>query len=200
MLSKPKYKICKRLGNGIYEKCQTEKFALSEARAKKTYKRRRNVSDYGRQLLEKQKVRFAYGISEKQLRNYVLSANTAKEPTTELFQELETRLDNVVYRLGLAATRRAARQMVSHGHIVVNDKKMTVPSYSAKKGDAIAVREGSMDKPLFIIRKESITSHTAPKWLTLDAKKLSASIKAPPEFVISDVIFDFPSVFEFYSR
>jgi len=200
MLSKPKYKICKRLGNGVYEKCQTEKFALSEARSKKTYKRRRNVSDYGRQLLEKQKVRFAYGISEKQLRNYVLNANNAKEPTTELFQELETRLDNVVYRLGFASTRRAARQMVNHGHIVVNDKKMTIPSYTTKKGDAVKVREGSKDKPLFIIRKESIAGHSAPKWLTIDVKKLSASIKAPPEFTTSDVVFDFPSVFEFYSR
>lgn len=200
MLSKPKYKICKRLGNGVYEKCQTEKFALSEARTKKTFKRRRNVSDYGRQLLEKQKVRFAYGITEKQLRAYVKNANNAQEPVTALFQELETRLDNVVYRLGFAPTRRAARQMVSHGHIVVNKKKMTVPSYVVKKSDAITIREGSKDKPLFVLNKERIGAHTVPKWIIVDVKKMTASMKALPEFIVGTVVFDFPSVFEFYSR
>ena len=200
MLSKPKYKICKRLGNGVYEKCQTQKFALSEARAKKTFRRRRNLSDFGRQLLEKQKVRFAYGITEKQLRKYVDMANKAKEPTMELFSQLETRLDNTVYRLGFAPTRRAARQMVSHGHIQVNGKKMTVPSHVVQKADAITVRDGSKDKPIFVGNSDTIAGHTAPKWLTVDAKKLQASVKANPEFVASDTVFDLPAVFEFYSR
>lgn len=200
MLTKPKYKICKRLGNGIYEKCQTQKFALSEARAKKTFKRRRNVSDYGRQLLEKQKVRYAYGITEKQLRKYVAMALGAKDPSAELFKNLETRLDNTIYRLGFAPTRRAARQMVSHGHIVVNSKKMTVPSHTVRKSDAIAVRDASKEKTLFTGNADAIANRTAPKWLTADAKKLSASVKSLPEFVASDTVFDLPAVFEFYSR
>ncbi|QSH39585.1 30S ribosomal protein S4 [Candidatus Kaiserbacteria bacterium] len=200
MLSKPKYKICKRLGNGVYEKCQTEKFALSEARVKKTFKRRKNLSDFGRQLLEKQKVRYAYGITEKQLRKYVESAVRTKEPAAELFKGLETRLDNTVYRLGFAPTRRAARQMVSHGHVTVNDKKMTVPSHIVKTGDTISVREASKIKPLFVGNMDTITKHTAPKWLAADSKKLTSSVKAAPEYSATDSIFDFPAVFEFYSR
>ncbi|MBL4644772.1 MAG: 30S ribosomal protein S4 [Candidatus Pacebacteria bacterium] len=200
MLSKPKYKICKRLGNGVYEKCQTQKFALSEARVKKTFKRRRNLSDYGRQLLEKQKVRFAYGITEKQLRKYVTAAVRTKEPTLELFKGLETRLDNTIYRSGFAPTRRAARQMVSHGHITINGKKMTVPSHMLKTGDVLSVRDGSKDKPLFVLNMDTIAGHGAPKWLTTDGKKLTSKVKAVPEFVASDTFFDLPAVFEFYSR
>ncbi|MAZ67686.1 30S ribosomal protein S4 [bacterium] len=200
MLTKPKYKICKRLGNGVYEKCQTQKFALSEARVKKSFGRRRNLSDFGRQLLEKQKVRYAYGITEKQLRKYVADALGAKNPATELFKKLETRLDNTIYRLGFAPTRRAARQMVSHGHIQINGKKMTVPSHAVKKGDAIAVRGGSTNKPLFVANMDIISTHTAPKWLSTDAKKLTASVKATPEFVARDTVFDLSAVFEFYSR
>ncbi len=200
MLSKPKYKVCKRLGSGVYEKCQTQKFALSEARVKKTFKRRRNLSDYGRQLLEKQKVRFMYGITEKQLRKYVATAVSTKDPATVLFQNLETRLDNAVYRSGFAPTRRAARQMVSHGHITVNGKKMTVPSHVVKKGDAIGAREGSKDKFLFTGNMDTISAHTAPNWLATEAKKLTAKIKTTPEYVATDTFFDLPAVFEFYSR
>ncbi len=200
MLAKPKYKICKRLGNGVFEKCQTEKFALSEARAKKTFKRRRNVSDYGRQLLEKQKVRFAYGISEKQLRKYVTAALSTKDPAVSLFQGLETRLDNTIYRSGFAPTRRAARQMVSHGHIVVSEKKMTVPSHAVTAGTIVTVREGSKNKLVFTNNSEVIEKHSAPKWLTVDGKKLSATVKALPEFAVGESSFDLPVVFEFYSR
>jgi len=200
MLSKPKYKICKRLGNGVYEKCQTQQFALAEARAKKTFKRRKNLSDFGRQLLEKQKVRYAYGITEKQLRKYVATAVKSREPAATLYQELETRLDNVVYRMGFAPTRRAARQMVNHGHVVLAGKKMTIPSHQVKKGEIITVREGSKAKPLFAGNKETIENHTAPKWLTVDSSKLTGTVKAIPEFVSTDTIFDLPAVFEFYSR
>lgn len=200
MLTKPKYKICKRLGNGVYEKCQTQKFALSEARAKKTFKRRRNLSDFGRQLLEKQKVRFAYGISEKQLRKYATDSLKSKEPTSELFRLLETRLDNVVYRLGFAPTRRAARQMVNHGHILLNGRKMTIPSHKVQKGDVISVKENSKSKGLFALKTDAIEGHMAPKWFTVNSKKLTAETKTLPEFVAGDTVFDLPAVFEFYSR
>jgi len=90
--------------------------------------------------------------------------------------------------------------MVSHGHILINGKKMTVPSHIVKKGDAITARDASKDKPLFVENKEVISGHKAPKWLTVDSKKLVATVKSLPEFVASDTIFDFPAVFEFYSR
>jgi small subunit ribosomal protein S4 len=200
MLTKPKYKVCKRLGNGIYEKCQTQKFALSEARAKKTFKRRRNVSDFGRQLLEKQKVRMAYGIMEKQLRTYVAFALRAGDQNAELFRILEMRLDNTVYRLGFAPTRRAARQMVNHGHITINGRKMTVPSHRVASGDIIAVRESSKSRPLFTANEKEISERHVPKWLTCNAKTLTASVKNAPELVAAESIFDLPAVFEYYSR
>ncbi len=198
MLSKPKYKVCKRLGGGIYEKCQTQKYALSEARARR--RRPRAMSDYGRQLIEKQKVRFAYGITEKQLRNYVLNAMGAKDTVAELYATLEMRLDNLVYKMGLAPTRRAGRQMVSHGHILVNGKKIRVPSHVVKIGDKVSVREGSKSRTLFSQLAETLKKHKTENWINLDVKKMEAEIKERPVFDPAQSIFDFVSVFEYYSR
>ena len=113
----PKFKIAKRLGAPIFEKTQTQKFALSEARGGRVKKRRpNNMSDYKRQLIEKQKMRFSYGVSEKQLRRYVNDAVAkSKTPAAAIVVRLEQRLDNFVYRAGLAKTRQMARQMVAHG-------------------------------------------------------------------------------------
>ena len=123
----PKYKIARRLGPAVFEKTQTQKFALSEARhaaGKKRDKRSKALSDFGLQLIEKQRVRFSYGITERQLSNYVEKAiETKGNPSENLFASLESRLDNVVYRMGIAHTRRLARQMVSHGHFVVYGKR-----------------------------------------------------------------------------
>lgn len=200
MIRKPIYKLGKRLGTAVHEKCQTQKFALSEARVKKSFKRRRNLSDYGRQLLEKQKVRFAYGITEKQFQKYVKLALKEENKVLALYQTLEMRLDNTVYALGLAPTRRAARQMVSHGHVTVNGRKTTVPSYTIKKEDKIAIRESSRNKTIFTAATDSISKHTAPKWLTFNHKKLDAQVKALPDHDEKESLFDFTAVFEFYSR
>ncbi len=200
MLSKAKYKLCKRLGGALFEKCQTQKYAISEARSRKAKKRRRQMSDYGRQLIEKQKVRFAYGITEKQLRKYVYEAMKAQDTAGSLNRLLEMRLDNVVYKLGFAPTRRAARQMVSHGHIVVNGRKINIPSHITKVGDVVAVREGSKARTLFSQLMETINKHKTESWLKLDPKKLSGEIKSEPNFEPEKSIFDFVSVFEFYSR
>jgi small subunit ribosomal protein S4 len=120
MIIGPKYKICRRLGSGVFDQCQSPKFMLSEAKKTKVAKKgpRKQVSEYGQQLGEKQKIRFSYGISEKQLGNYVEEATSSKGSVAseKLFELLETRLDNTIYRLGLASTRRLARQMASHGH------------------------------------------------------------------------------------
>ena len=188
------------MGNSVFEKTQTQKFALSEARFHKTRRRPRPLSDFGKQLIEKQKVRFTYGLSEKQLSNYVAQAITAPDPTKALHVAMESRLDSVIYRLGLASTRRAARQMASHGHVTVNGKKTTIPSQKIKVGDTVAVREGSKDSGLFLeIRKEGVEGAT-PNWLVFDVKQLSAQVKAEPGYNPSETLLDYPAVFEFYSR
>ena len=150
LLIKSKFKIAKRLGAAIFEKTQSQKFALSEARSaanKRNSRGGRGGSDYGRQLLEKQRVRFTYGISERQLSNYAEAAYTQPDPSTSLHRSLEMRADSVAYRSGLAPTRRAARQLVSHGHIVVNGVRITTPSHHIKKGDVVTIREGSRRSP-----------------------------------------------------
>src|SRR3989344_3351470 len=150
MKTGPRFKIAKRLGASVFEKAQSQKFALSEARSAKNKRGSRGLSEYGKQMLEKQKVRVTYGIPERQFRNYVRKAIIGHEgtPLERLHSMLELRLDNVIYRLGLAPTRRAARQMVAHGHVMVNDKRIRVPSHQVRLTDRIAVREGSREHGL----------------------------------------------------
>lgn len=198
----PKFKIAKRLGAPIFEKTQTQKFALSEARGGRTGKRRPGaMSDYKRQLNEKQKMRFSYGVSEKQLRRYVDEAIAkSHQPIGLLVARLEQRLDNVVYRAGLAKTRQMARQMVSHGHIVVNDRKITIPSHKMAVGSTFSVREGSKNRALFENFTESHQAAGVPGWLTFDAKKLSGEVTAVPTYEPSETLFDPAQVLEYYSR
>ncbi len=197
-----KYKICRRLGVGVFEKCQTAKFVQSEARHAKASKGKRPkpLSGYALQFIEKQKVRFMYGISEGQFSNYVNEAVGHKGTlaTEQLFEFLETRLDNVTYRLGLAHTRRLSRQMVSHGHITINGKKTTVASTRVKVGDIIAVREGSKKSPLFADMVKKLKEYTLPNWLSFDAEKLSGSIQGKPKNI--EAFLDLNTVLEFYSR
>lgn len=197
---KSKFKISKRLGSPVFEQCQTQRYALSEARATAAKGRRRaKVSDYGRQLTEKQKVRFTYGLSEHQFARYVKESMTAKEPAATLFGMLESRLDSVCYRIGLASTRRAARQMVSHGHLMVNGRRMTVPSHQVHVGDKLTVRTASKNSPLFATSEEG-EFRAVPVWASFDRKSLEGSITALPKFVPGDSGLDFQAVFEFYSR
>lgn len=197
-----KYKMCRRLGPGVFEKCQTPKFVASEARHAKNMKNKRPkaLSGYALQFVEKQKVRFMYGISEKQFQNYinVAVAHKGTVATEHLFELLETRLDNVVYRLGLAHTRRLSRQMVSHGHIIVNGKKTTVASQQIKVGDMIAVRPGSSKSPLFADMVKKLKEYTIPNWLTFDGEKLEGKMQGKPKNV--EGYLDLNTVLEFYSR
>ncbi len=200
-MTQKKYKLCRRLGAGIYEKCQTQKFAQSQpvAKGKKPGNRR---SDFGNQLIEKQKVRFMYGVREKQFSNYVQDAmEHAKKgatPADLLFRRLEERLDNVVYRLGFAHTRALARQMVSHGHFTVNGKKFTIPSYKVSLGDVIAIREGSKSSALFKDIAVKMQTIKKPDWFTWDEKTVTAKISGEPKN--PDAILNFQAVIEFYSR
>lgn len=202
MIIGPKYKIAKRLGAPVFEKTQTQKFALSEARSARNKTRRPGqTSDYKKQLIEKQKMRFSYGITEKQLRRYVDEAfEKGNQPIADLIGRLESRLDNVVYRMGLAKTRRLARQMVAHGHIVLNGIRLNIPSHKVKVGDVITVREGSKQSPLFVNLAEKHEATAVPHWLTFDAKKLSGEKKAEPTYEPSATIFDPQQVLEYYSR
>ncbi len=195
-----KYKIAKRLGAAIFEQTQTQKFALSEARATKSRPRRRGASDYGRQLLEKQRVRYTYGITEGQLSNYVKKAYTTADPSTSLHKMLEMRADSIVYRAGLAPTRRAARQLVSHGHILVNGTRTTVPSHHVGKGSSITVREGSRRSPLFASQSEEGEGRQVPQWLSVDRDALAVQVTSEPQYTPAETTLDYPTVFEFYSR
>ncbi len=198
---KSKYKIAKRLGAGVFEQTQTQKFALSEARSKATKKMgRRGGSDYGRQLIEKQRIRYTYGLSERQLSNYAMKAFDAAVPSAALHVALETRADSAVYRAGFAQTRRAARQMVSHGHITVNGRRITTPSYVLKVGDKLGVREGSRRSPLFASLGEKNETRSVPQWLKVDMSVLQAEVIGEPAYTTIETGLDYPTLFEFYSR
>jgi small subunit ribosomal protein S4 len=202
MILGAKFKICRRLGSGVYDKCQSQKYMLSEARHEKSKnsnnKRRKQVTDFGLQLIAKQRVRFTYGVTEKQFVNYVRKAEavTGMKSSDKLAELLEGRLDNVVYRLGFASSRRHARQMVSHGHFLVNNKRSKVPSQQINSGDVISIREGSQSSVLFqdIAKKTS----NIPNWLSFDAKTGFAKLSGRPK--TDDPFLDFNTVMEFYSR
>ena len=162
--------------------------------------RRKKVSEYGAQLKEKQKVKFVYGILEKQFHRYYVNATGMKGITGDnMLQLLELRLDNVVYRLGLAKTRRMARQVVGHGHIRVNGKKVDIPSYSVKVGDVITLRPTSAEKEMFKALREG-TSVLTPKWLTFDAPNLTGTVNALPAREDIDLQLQENMIVEFYSR
>lgn len=162
--------------------------------------RRRKVSEYGIQLKEKQKVKFIYGVLEKQFHKYYLKASHMKGITGDnMLQLLELRLDNVVYRLGLGKTRRMARQVVTHGHILVNGRKVDIPSYTVKAGDVITIRQQSAQLEMFKVLREG-TSVVTPKWLTFEAPTLTGKVEALPQR--DDIDFELQEnlIVEFYSR
>jgi len=201
MITKPKFKICRRLGPGVYDKCQTTKFSTTSGKfGGMSGKRPKALSEYGTQLIEKQKIRFSYGISERQLSNYVKKASQIKGAGTavKFYEDLESRLDNIIYRMGLARSRRAARQMVSHGHFIVNDKKVTIPSFEVRPGDLVKVREGSKIKKIFDNLAEKLKDYTAPAWVSFDPVKMEGKVLAKPKN--TETFLDLNAVLEFYSR
>ncbi|MES2135172.1 MAG: 30S ribosomal protein S4 [Patescibacteria group bacterium] len=202
MILGPRYKICKRLGSSIFEKCQTQAFALSKQRSDANKKKgRRNVSDYNRQLIEKQKLRLLYGLTEKQFSTYVEKALESKaNPQSTLFSFLESRLDSIVYRMGLASTHRMARQMVSHGHICVNGTRVTIPSYRVSPGDAITVRVGSRESGLFQTLADKLKEARTPSWISFDVGTLEGKLQTAPVFSDQDTAVDIGAVFEYYTR
>lgn len=203
MKTGPRYKIAKRLGTSVFEKAQTQKFALSADRSAKNKRGGRSrQSEYGKQMLEKQKVRVTYGLPERQFRNYVHKALEAKnvKPVERLHELLELRLDNVVWRLGLASTRRAARQMVAHGHVLVDGKKMRVPSHLLSVGDTIAIREGSKGHGVLVGFAERFLERPLPSWLSWNPKSMEGSVTELPTAASADPAGDLIAVLSFYTR
>jgi small subunit ribosomal protein S4 len=199
------YKVCRRLGAGVFDKCQTQKFMVSEAKHARTAKRpRRNMSNFAKQLLEKQRVRFSYGIPERQLRRYVEEAGRASilgiDPGTRMVEQLEMRLDNVVYRLGIAPSRRAARQLVSHGHIVVNGTRMTIPSRQLSEGDMIVVRDRTRTLPLMERIKTGVEGAQSPVWLSFNVQKYEGKVTARPTPENTEMPGSVSAILEYYSR
>src|SRR6186997_1868050 len=179
-------RLCRREGAKLYLKgsrCYSKKCAFERRPSPPGQHgvRRRKIGDYGLQLREKQKVRRVYGVLERQFRNYFDSAENRPGVTGEsLLRSLELRLDNVVYRMGFASSRSQARQLVGHGHFAVNGRPTNIPSFQLKPGDKIEVREGRRSREPFKLAKESLKSHQAPEWLTVDAATLSGTISASP--------------------
>ena len=158
----------------------------------------RKLTEYGTQQREKQRARFVYGVQEKQFHKLYEEA-TRKEGVTGvlLLQYLERRLDNVIYRLGFGSTRRQARQIVSHGHILINGKRVDIASYRVKQGDVITVKENS--KELSVI-KESVGQKTVPGWLSLEEGTLTGKVLENPGRDAVDFEIDEAMIIEFYSR
>ena len=162
---------------------------------------RRKVSDYGTQLREKQKARRVYGVLERQFQRYFQEASKSTGVTgATLLQYLETRIDNVVYRLGFAASRKQARQLVLHGHFQVNGKKATVPSFLLKAGDQISVLESSRKSPFFEAIVKELSHQMVPEWLSLDAQNLSGSIVTLPTRQQIETPLKEQLIVEYYSR
>jgi small subunit ribosomal protein S4 len=199
-------RLCRRGGAKLFLKgtrCYTKKCSFERRPTPPGQHgvRRRKMGDFGIQLREKQKVRRVYGVLERQFRNYYRVAESHTGVTGEaLLQSLETRLDNVVFRLGFASSRAQARQLVNHGHFAVNGVPTNVPSYALKPGDRVEVRESRRGREAFKVIKETIRSHTAPDWLSLDAAKLSGTIVSVPRRDQMPLDLSEQLVVEYYSR
>ena len=199
-------RLCRREGAKLFLKgtrCYTKKCAFERRPTPPGQHgvRRRKMGDFGIQLREKQKVRRVYGVLERQFRNYFIEAENSDGITGEnLLRSLETRLDNVVFRLGFASSRAQARQLVAHGHFAVNGVPTNVPSYVVKPGDQVAVRESHRSREAFKVIRETLKSHTAPEWLSLDAANMSGSIASQPRRDQMPLDLSEQLVVEYYSR
>lgn len=197
----PKYKIARRLGAPIFEKTQTQKYALSLSRKEKNGKvPQKPKSEFGRQLIEKQKARFSYGITEKQFAKYVKNALHTPEPLQSLFKSLELRLDNILYRSGFAKTRAQGRQIAAHGHAMVDGGRVTIPSMRLAPEKTVSVRAGSAQSPLFGEVEERMKTVTVPAWITVNGAKKEAKVVGSPVYTPGENVFDLSAVLEFYSR
>ena len=200
----PSCRLCRREGQKLFlkgERCYSEKCALEKrayAPGQHGQNRKKN-SNYGLQLREKQKAKRFYGLQETQFRNYFDKAAAKKGMTgANLLIMLETRLDNAVFRMGFASSRKEARQLVTHGHFTVNGKKADIPSMAVKAGDVIAVKEKSASSPKFKEIKEMTIS--TPAWISIDTNKLEGKILSMPTRDMIDTPVEEHLIVELYSK
>ncbi|MBI2415080.1 MAG: 30S ribosomal protein S4 [Candidatus Kerfeldbacteria bacterium] len=198
---KPRCKQCRRIGESI---CGSAKCALirrNYAPGQHGLKRKPRLTEFGLQLREKQKAKIIYGILERQFRNYYRAASKQVGNTSEqLMQFLEGRLDNVVYRAGLAATRRQARQLVSHAHLLVNGVRCNIPSRQIKVGDIVTIRTQSSASKYFTDLANTIKMHQAPAWLEVDKTKYSIIVQNLPTAADAEQNIAVNLIVEYYSR
>jgi len=199
-------RLCRREGEKLYlkgERCYTGKCSIG----RRSYapgqhgQERKKISEYGLQLREKQKLRRIYGVLERQFSGYFTLAERKKGITGQnLLQILETRLDNVVYRLGFGASRKEARQLVLHGHFQVNGKKVNIPSYLLRPGDVISIKEGSLSSIKIKENIDDAGSRAVPEWLELDIANHSGKVKTMPTREQIDIPVKEHLIVELYSR
>jgi len=203
----PVCRQCRRIGEKLFlkgERCFTPKCAIEKRRRPpgNTTPRRRRSSDWALQLREKQKARFTYGVLERQFRNYFDMARERSGITGDvLLQLLETRLDNVVYRLAFAESRRQARQLVNHGHFTVNERRMDIPSYLVKEGDVVEWKAVNDSVPEFIqTLTDGLPKRPVPIWLRLDTSNLKGEVASMPDLSDIETGIDSRLIVEFYSK
>lgn len=205
----PDCHLCRRVGEKLMlkgERCVTPKCALerrsgSPGRRATRQRRQRKVSDRGLQLQEKQKVRYTYGVLERQFRRFFAEAERMPGVTGEnLLVLLERRFDNIIYRLGFAVSRSQARQLVRHGHFLVNGRKTNIPSFLVKPGDVIEWRQGSQKTEYYEGLAPAIKDVTVPNWLSLDKEKLVGRVIGFPTRDDIEAKFNEKAIVEYYSR
>ncbi len=203
----PKCKQCRRAGQKLFlkgDRCNSPKCSMVKRNfppgihGSKGYGR---LTDYGVQMREKQKAKITYRIMEKQLKNYFLKASKSKANTEKLlWQILEMRLDNVIFRSGFAKSRDLARQLITHGHFLINGKKVNIPSFQAKVGQVITLKEKSKNSKNFSNLKEQLKKTEPISWLAIDPNKLEIKVADKPELPETKGEFSLKSVIEFYSK
>ena len=204
----PSCRLCRREGCKLHlkgERCNSDKCSLNRrAQAPGQHgaaNNRRRVKEYSLQLREKQKAKRYYGILEKQFKNYFEKADRKEGQTGEnLLTMIERRLDNVVYRMGMAESRKEARQLVLHGHFTVNGKKVNILSYEVSKGDVVALKENSRKLGKFKMLIEDINARTIPAWMDVDKENIVATIKELPKREDIDFPFEEHLIVELYSK
>jgi len=199
----PKNKIARRFGVNLGLKSNAAKVArrLQQKPGQHGGKyRRKSLSAYGKQLEEKQKAKYMYGLREKQFRKYVTEAERLEgDSGVNLQRILEMRMDNVVYRLGFAITRAQARQMVNHGMFTLNGKKMTIPSHLLKIGDVVAIKENKKNKGIFVGLTEKLEAANLPSWVSVDAAAQTGKVTSQLQDMDLEKVFDVKLIIEYYA-
>ena len=205
-----KCKICRRLGVKLFlkgEKCLSPKCTMvkrSYPPGEKKKRRPSPPSEYGKELREKQKLKNWYNLRERQFKKYVKetlkSRGRVEDATVLLIRKLESRLDNIVFRLGFAPSRAQAKQLVSHGHFLVNGKRIDIPSHHVKKGDVISFSSKSQKKNIFQTIKNSLKKYKTSSWLKLDVEKMEGEVLNEPAIEEVAPPVEISTIFEFYSK